>query len=375
MYLMQIIKKTILWRVLREIKWRYFGRYIRLKEYRNVYFTGCKHKQNKLIYELETLESFLKEQPIHIVWELSDYILKRVAVNLKKIRNNKPETSFATRFVAVSEMVENILKIYKGDRWGGGFSLLSINYQNSFFVKNSERVNAVANMLEDESSKKIYLGIIKFRQTLNEKDFPILRNVEKEYFIEEVKFKKNEVFIDCGAYDGDTIDEFLKHCPNYKQIVAFEPDIKNFEKCKGKYGNNPQITLINTGVYSEDKLIRFVVSGATNGKLVTSTITMGSKEGGEIIELQVKRIDNLGLQNVTFIKMDIEGSELDALKGAEETILRDRPKLAISIYHSEEDMIGIAEYVHDLIPEYKLYIRHHRIFPKIHETILYAIMP
>lgn len=81
--------------------------------------------------------------------------------------------------------------------------------------------------------------------------------------------------------------------------------------------------------------------------------------------------------------MDIEGAELNALKGAKETILRDKPKLAICLYHSDNDMLDIPEYIHSLVPEYKLYIRQHseseqdnddiRFGFFIIETVLYAL--
>ena len=76
---------------------------------------------------------------------------------------------------------------------------------------------------------------------------------------------------------------------------------------------------------------------------------------------------------VTFIKMDVEGAELESLKGAEKTIRRDKPKLAICIYHKPEDMWTIPLYIKELVPEYKLYIRHHS--SGVCETVLYAVMP
>lgn len=76
---------------------------------------------------------------------------------------------------------------------------------------------------------------------------------------------------------------------------------------------------------------------------------------------------------VTFIKMDVEGSELESLKGAKNTILRDKPKLAICIYHKPEDMVTIPLYIKELVPEYKLYVRHHS--NSWAETVLYAVLP
>jgi len=222
------------------------------------------------------------------------------------------------------------------------FSLVSNGNAASFFDQNAERVKAVANMLADEESKKIYLGMVKFRQTRCKKDYPFHAFKEEQYFIKKLKLGKGEVFIDCGAFTGDTIDLFLRRCKEYKQIIAFEPDSKVFERLEKKHGNNSKITLINAGVYD--------------------------KEQGTA--LKVRTIDGLNLENASFIKMDIEGAELNALKGAEKTILRDKPKLAICIYHSDEDMIRIAEYIRKLVPEYKLYVRHYGF---ITETVLYAV--
>ena len=84
-------------------------------------------------------------------------------------------------------------------------------------------------------------------------------------------------------------------------------------------------------------------------------------------------IDNVCWEDkVTFIKLDIEGSELEALRGAEKIIRRDKPRLAISIYHKPQDYFEIPLYIKELVPEYKLYIRHHK-FNK-NDTVVYAIL-
>jgi hypothetical protein len=125
--------------------------------------------------------------------------------------------------------------------------------------------------------------------------------------------------------------------------------------------------LITAGVYSKDGVLYFSGEG-TNGK-----VSEISREAGGEKSIGVRSIDGLNLQEkITFIKMDIEGAEIDALIGAKETILRWKPKLAISIYHSNEDMVRIAEYIHEIMPEYKLYVRHCNKYPFAHETVLYA---
>ena len=239
-----------------------------------------------------------------------------------------------------------------------------------FYAANAARVDAVANRLADAQSKNVYRGMIKFRQSLKKKDFPLCNNEElPQYFIKEVKFRESgEVFIDCGAFDGDTIDEFVRYCPNYEHIVAFEPDATNFHALCQKYGNNPKIALRKAGVYNTDGEVFFIERADLSSKV-------SNKETTDTVRIPVKSIDNVNMGNVSFIKMDIEGSELTALKGAEKTILRDKPKLAICIYHSDEDMLHIAEYIYALVPDYKLYVRQYGEYPHIHDTVLYALMP
>jgi FkbM family methyltransferase len=245
----------------------------------------------------------------------------------------------------------------------------------SFYNQNAQRVNAVANMLADKKSKKIYLGMIRFRQTSCRRDFPFHYIEEIQYFFRKLKLGSEEVFIDGGAFVGDTIDLYLKHRKKCKQIIAFEPDSKNFNILKEKHGNNPSITLIDAGLYNEDGIISF--SSANSGfvscgcEMYNDASKITNNDEGE--KIQVRSIDGLGLERVTFIKMDIEGAELNALKGAKETILRDKPKLAICLYHSDEDMLSIPEYIHNLVPQYRLYVRHYTY--QLAETILYAVMP
>ena len=232
-----------------------------------------------------------------------------------------------------------------------------------FFKTNENRINSVADLLADSESKKTYLAIIDFRCTGNKKNVPY-HGEENQYFINDFfKYGKEEVLIDCGAYTGDTVESFLK-LPDmeYKKIISFEPDAENYKILSKKFEANSKIEIINAGVFDRDGKISFSETGDS-----ISCIQENGKSS-----INIRSIDSVCSKDAaTLIKMDIEGAELPALKGAKETILRCKPKLAICIYHSDQDMLSIAEYIHSIVPEYKLYVRqHHRDY--FMETVLYA---
>ena len=85
--------------------------------------------------------------------------------------------------------------------------------------------------------------------------------------------------------------------------------------------------------------------------------------------IPIVALDNLEMTTISFIKMDIEGAEFDALRGGEKTIRRDKPLLAICVYHRKGDMPAIMDYLHTLVPEYQFWLRHYGLFD---DTVLYA---
>ncbi|MDR3001831.1 MAG: FkbM family methyltransferase [Fibromonadaceae bacterium] len=243
------------------------------------------------------------------------------------------------------------------------------NEARIFFRANNKRVKKVSELFYDQETKKTFLGMINFRQTYK-KSYHINHGNHTQYFINDFFiYGKNEVLIDCGSYNGDSIEKFLE-IPNmeYEQIVAFEASTNSFKLLEQKFENNQKIVLLNVGVYSKDGELYFMESDSSSSVSEHAENVLGKKT------IKVKAIDSLeNLKKVTFIKMDIEGAEIEVLKGAEKTILRDKPLLAISIYHSNEDMLRIAEWVHALVPEYKLFCRQHCHFPYTFETVLYAL--
>lgn len=190
---------------------------------------------------------------------------------------------------------------------------------------------------------------------------------QQQYFDKEImKPCQSEVFVDGGCYDCSTDRLFIEWCDGrYKKIYSFEPDIKNYEKCNAVAKNIHNMELFNKGLWSREDILCFDGDGSQGSRIIEAKEQDG-------ITIPVAAIDEVvGNDKVTFIKMDVEGAELEALKGAKNTIVRNHPKLAISIYHKQEDIWEIPEYILSLSNDYRLYIRHYQLSEN--ETILYAI--
>lgn len=177
---------------------------------------------------------------------------------------------------------------------------------------------------------------------------------------------ENEIFVDAGAFDGRTELEILKWGDsNIKKIYAFEADPANFDQCLAYYeehGLTETVTFIGKGLWHEHAVM----------KIGNGQSSAGSRISGDgMNEIEVTTLDSeVGDEKITFIKMDIEGSELNALKGARATIMKNRPRLAICIYHKPEDICEIPEYILSVVPEYRFWIRHYAT--NEWETVLYA---
>lgn len=174
---------------------------------------------------------------------------------------------------------------------------------------------------------------------------------------------RNEYFVDVGALDGETTKYFLDHFDNGHAYVM-EPSPKQFAITKERLRSYPDAELFPYGAFDENTTLRFDPVEGDEGSARVS-------ECGEL-SVEVRRLDDL-LQDrrVTFIKMDIEGSELAALRGAEWIIREQRPKLAICVYHKPGDMWEIPAFLLNCHPDYRLYLRHYSISDT--ETVLYAI--
>lgn len=237
-----------------------------------------------------------------------------------------------------------------------------INYFTQFFLQHKIEFSAIREMLADERSKEVWDNIIKYKQTRSRRYLKSIVD-DNQYFDKTiVQCDEEEVFVDCGAYIGDTFLEFTKNF-EFKKAFLFEPD-KSIKKIleKNVIAYKDKVQIINAGAYSANGKISFFETGIGTGKVTNDGLN----------EIDVKKIDDVVDLPVTFIKMDIEGSELEALKGAESIIRTDKPKLAICIYHKNEDFFEIPNYIVSLVPDYRLYVRHYSDTSS--ETVLYCVI-
>lgn len=233
--------------------------------------------------------------------------------------------------------------------------------------ENANQVRKVFSLWADDSSRAEYLAQLKWRMLL---DFAGLNSpvAHEIYFPDDlVNIMPNEVFIDCGAYDGDTIRKLLAlYSTSVNRVIAFEPDPVNYQKLQ-QYGSKlppkiiEKVFLHQSAVGLRNSKVRFDASG-----------TEASKVGSGDIEVNCVSLDEILVnQNPTYIKMDIEGSEMDALLGAQNIIKNNLPVLAICSYHRQADLWQIPTLIRSFSDKYYFYLRPHLL--EVWDLVCYAI--
>lgn len=225
-------------------------------------------------------------------------------------------------------------------------------------------------ILDDEESCRVLTRIIQ-EWTTDEYQFGQLDDIYAlpQYFQKDiVPNKADEIYVDCGAYTGDDIPGFINYTEgNFKRYYAFELNAESYRQLVDSVSEQwkkytDRFILVNKGVSDRTEAIHYSENG--EGSCMSSE---GSTEG-EAIALD----DYFGDQGeATFIKMDIEGAEMQALRGADKLISQNLPKLAICLYHKTEDIWEIPLYIKQHWSEYKIYIRHHTDL--LNETVCYAV--
>jgi len=236
-----------------------------------------------------------------------------------------------------------------------------------FFEKNQEAFEEVYKNLSDDKSRKSMCAFLNAKINRNY-EYLVPHVAPLQYFCGHdtwFPIDDNEYFVNCGAYNGDTIESYAKTTGGrWGKVWAIEPEYHNIlainKLLKENAYNNVEI--VPCGVFSEKQFLRF------GGGILD---LFRANDNGDH-RIPVDTIDNIVNENkVTLINMDVEGSELAALHGANKTIRRNKPKLAISAYHKKDDIFELYRYIKELVPEYRFYFRIHKHLPT--DAILYAI--
>ncbi len=233
---------------------------------------------------------------------------------------------------------------------------------DGFFARYESGINAARALLSCESRavfdgyyRFIYSGELSFLREITSK--------KERVFNDFLRPDGHGVYVDVGAYTGDTIDEYLSFTGGgYDGIIAVEPDSKNLAKLRKKYEGYKNITCINKACTSYTGEIAFNSSSGRQSSVG------GSGEMKACVTLD----EICAGKDISYIKIDAEGEEMNILKGAADTLRRCRPKLNIAVYHRFKDAFEIPLFISGINPDYRFELRHHPYIPAW-DTNLYAV--
>lgn len=228
-------------------------------------------------------------------------------------------------------------------------------FTREFIEEHDAEFDKAYALLSDDFSRQSYVDILNFKVSGKvEYLFKCQKNKE-EIYSEYLNLGENEIFMDLGAYDGDTVREFLQATDGrYEKIIAVEADEKNYRKLTDKTSAVERITTYNLAAWNKKETLFFEKKKGRNSKLSSA---------GKV-EVQADSVDNiLDGDRITVLKMDIEGSEAMALEGARETIVTHRPKLYVCAYHRNDDMFTLPLKINEICKGYKFYFCHHPYIP------------
>lgn len=251
-----------------------------------------------------------------------------------------------------------------------GYKEAQIHIMNEYFYLQAEEYLDIHieeylkayQIMEDEFSRQVYLE--KMKKTFLLRDISqIVSPCEEEYFDEKIILTEKEVFIDCGGFDGDSALRFIEQCNGkYKDIIIFEPELSKKAIIEKNMKDN-RYKLYPFGVWSKCTKLYFNAMGTSSSRI--------SERKGECMIETVALDEFVYDSKPTYIKMDVEGAEQEALKGCKKIIQNYKPKLAICIYHKPDDLYRIPVMIKEMNPEYKLYVRQYA--DAWFDTVLYAV--
>lgn len=237
---------------------------------------------------------------------------------------------------------------------GGGL------FDKGYYDTNKIAFDSILHSLADEQSKKTFQNIIKYKISGKVNYLFDCEVSPDEPYNSFLIPQENETVLDLGAYNGDTALGFAEKFSDYEKIIAVEPDRKTFKKLVLNT-ENLKIECRNVCISDFTGKGSFTMNAGRNSAV------------GEGIQTDFSTVDDLlNGEEVTLIKMDVEGEEINAIRGAEKTIKQSRPRMIISAYHRTEDFLAIPKEVFKIRSDYKIYMRHFPSLPAW-DTVYYFV--
>ena len=238
-------------------------------------------------------------------------------------------------------------------------------FDEDFVRAHQDEMQRAYDLLADDLSREVFLDTVRFKLSGKMEYLRHSESDKDEVFHNLLRPTAEEHFSDLGAYNGDTIRELLHYTDGrFASVTALEPDRRSFRKLNEWASANitGDVTLVQAGAWNEDTV-----------KCFTDQAGRQSRVAGQGKETQMRALDSvLSGRPCTYLKMDVEGAEREAIAGAEKTIRQYAPKLNVAAYHRSEDFFQLPLLIHALQPSYRLYLRHHPYVPAW-DTNLYAI--
>lgn len=317
--------------------------------------------------EKEELLNFSKKNQIYFdeIFE----IIEEEILDIIKLHKNEVNYFFSNKvmtdslYIKIMNLKINEKNIYVGPTKN---SYVDLYDKRDNIYSNVSKICKVFSFLEDVKSKEVYWNILvrlclpyQYHYYYEPEDFI-------QYFPKDFKFTDNEIYLDAGVYDGKNIYQFIEKVENcYKYIYGVEADPNNYKKSRDNLKLIERLELLQKALHIENEEISFLSTDSSSKKGNAHVQPFGD------ISVYGLKGDSLK-ERPTFIKMDIEGSEKDALEGLRDTIKDNGPKLAICIYHFQEDFWEVPLKIKELNPNYNLMIRNHEKMFCLIESVCYA---
>jgi len=255
-------------------------------------------------------------------------------------------------------------------RFGERFlNMLLLNEPSHRLYARLDEVLEAETLWADAESLHVYRANILWRALGDARFFPFPAPRNTYFPPDLLEPTTDEIFVDCGAFDGDTLREMMSWTDGrFSAAYAIEADAVSGERLAGYVATLPpdlqrKIHPLACAVGAERGILRFAMSGSATATTVD-----------EGVEVECRTLDELlAGQRVTMIKMDIEGAEYDALRGARAVIERDHPVLAVCVYHTQADIWRIPLLLRSMRTEYRYFLRAYDGDGL--QTVLYAMPP